>query len=585
MTKLQLYISISRRGFKSVQNINPAEAIQRYIRDQRTAIESIDYDISEKYLFFLLSYIPEGSFLTILRTIPGEQTGDHLAATIFVPNGMEIKPEELGAVVNHTTRIVSNANVTPEDVAELHEIFGHEYVIDADAAASVASEGREYAVCYYGGETGRKLTDFFGDKIYQPEFLDYAGVLLIDEDLGVAAHDCIDVSAEELATIVTMLPPEPSDEGFTPHIYHHPFDRPYKVPLGSDVTIAWKRGGFEDIQQVITVETDGMQPESISAGESRKTISPASFYITSQASKSQIPDPVITVNGVEIREAHSFTQSELRNADVSIRAAGYFPFRSRLDLAATTQALIQLQEQVKIYRFELPKKTSELGAPIRFEIHTKREITDSPIDGYALLDDIREGSTRVNHLEYTGGSTATARRNMIIAACGALVLGFLLGWLIMGGRGSKTEETADTLSVTTTETVTEAPAATPVASAAKPAEAAKPAAAQSATPTEGAVPAEAIKYLDDESKWTRDGLAKYPQLAGLFDDLNNYRLERVTTYWAPRLKNSSRFTKLATFAEQSQKKKIFQPKQGETYCTDNIIAFPSYFYKIDPAKK
>jgi hypothetical protein len=56
-----------------------------------------------------------------------------------------------------------------------------------------------------------------------------------------------------------------------------------------------------------------------------------------------------------------------------------------MDLASTTQALIQMQERRKVYQFEMPLKSSEYGAPIKFEIRSKRELAGSPIDGYEIL--------------------------------------------------------------------------------------------------------------------------------------------------------------------------------------------------------
>jgi hypothetical protein len=518
-----------------------------------------------------------------MRSLRSDTIGDHLAATIYVPNGLKIEPTQMKDIVYRTTRIVSNSEVSTEDVAELHEIFAKEYEFDSEAPLTVASEGHDFAVAYYGGDNGRELGDFFGDKLYQPDFLKYAGVLLVDENLGVTADGMDDVSDLPLAETVEILPPEPRQDGFTPFIYHSQFDQPFLVPLGGKVKIVWKRTGFEDIEQMIEITEPDMQPQAIITGDSRKSISPASFYITSQVSKAQVNNAQITVNGVEITEPVTMTLTELRTADVVIRATGYFTFRSKLDLASTTQALIQLQEQVKIYRFELPKKNSELGSPIRFEIHTKRDIPDSPIEGYTLLDDIREGSTHVNHLEYTGSSAGISYRNAIIGAIAAIIVGFLLGWAIMGSGSSKSGDTqSDSIEAIETVPATEPTAAT------KPATADKKAATAEAKPTGAAASAAAISYLDKNSKWTREELEKFSELKGLFDDLNNFRLQRITEYWAPRLSASSNFTKkIATAASQSLQKGIFKPQSGETYCKpgDTSITVVPYTYRIDPAKK
>lgn len=573
MNKLQLYISKSLRGFKSVRNINPSENVQRHIHDLRRALESLDYNPIEKYLFYLISYIDQGSFFTILRTIP-DQPLDHLATTIFVPNGLIITREEMSEIVSRTTNMVSNPSVSADDINELHRLFSKEYPVKAVPPACVPSEGRDYGCCFYGCDTGRNLDDFFADNLYCPAFIDYAGILLVDAALGVESS-AVDVSDIKPGPTVTLMPPADSSDGFVPHIFHHVFDRPFMVSQGSEVTIVWKRGGFEDKIQTVIVAADGMTVEPVSNSDCRKSLTPASFYITARASKAPVQGAVITVNGVEINEARPFTHDELKNADVVIRATGYLPFRGRLDLAATTQALIQLQEQHKIYRFEMPVKSSELGAPIHFEIHTKREFTDSPIEGYTLTDDIKEGAGRTNRLQYVASGALTSRRNIVISVVAALVAGFLLGWLMTGRNGTpKTDTAADTIPVMVEDIRT-----TPADQQAK----ATPA-AQVPQPSAGKVTAEAISYLDNNTLWQREQLEQLG-LNGLFDDMNNYRLRRIIDIWGVKLKASSRFAKVVDHARQSQNKKIF--KAEGTYCKpgDNSIAVQTYLNRIDPAKK
>lgn len=635
MNKLQLYIYKSLRGFKAVRNINPAENIQRHIHDMRHALEILDYDPAEKYLFYLISYIDEGAFFTILRTIP-DQPLNHLATSIFVPNGLQITPDEMSDIVRRTTRMVSNPAVTPDELNELHTLFAKEYDVVPDAPSTVASMGRKFACCRYGGDTGRQLDDFFGKNLYQTAYLPYEGVMLVDAELGVTA-DADDLTDMQPAVNVSLLPPEENPGGFTPHIFHRAFTRPFLVPLGQDITVTWKRQGFEDRQQEITVESDGMVVPPIDTDDSRKAISPATFFITSHASKAPVHDAVITVNGIEINEQKTFTLAELKNADVTVQAPGYSPYHLRCDLAATTQALIQLPEMRKIYRFELPVKTSELGAPIRFEIHTKREITDSPIEGYSLNDSIQEGATRVNHLMFTGNSWLTAPRRTLIACAAALVLGFLLGWLLMGGSGENGEqapgEQAFQPAGTTAQPEEQAssPAAPgkqafqPATQAAKPTpQAAAAAALDSAAAYKAAIlrtladvaqPAEqahgkqalqpapkaagqaanqatkpaanqaangsATDYLDSHKVWTRSEMEQYPDLRGLFDDLNNYRRDEIVDKWAPKLAGSKNFTRVANAMRNSrQKNRALSGTHNKA--GDEAITWITYTYKVDP---
>lgn len=587
MNKLQLYIYKSLRGFKSVRNINPSENVQRHICDLRNALECIDYNPAEKNLFYIISYIDEGSFFTIIRTIPDKPL-DHLATTIFVPNGLIIKQEDMAAIVKRTTRMVSNPSVSDADIAELHEILSKEYSTESDAPATVASEGREYAVCLYGEGTPHQLDDFFAGHLYQPDFLKYAGVILIEADLGLSfsATDLTDFIPSDT---VALLPPATDPDGFTPYVYHHVFDRPFRVPLGGDVEIVWRRGGFEDKKQVLTVENANQEVLPTTTSDSRKAISPASFFITSHVSKNRLNDVTITVNGVEINESKSFTLTELKRADVTITSPGYAPFRASLDLAATTQALIQLQEQRKIYRFELPVKSSELGAPIHFEIHTKREISDSPIEGYSLLDGIREGQGRSNHLAYTGGSTTPAWRTYAIGAAAGLILGILIGWLC---TGSGKTDAAEPDVIETLEEVAVTPAETNATPEKAEASKAKEETTQTATASKnesyaGApVTDKALTYLDTHEVWTKAELDKFPELNGLFDDMNNFRLNSIVDKWGNKLSKSKRFSKVAHHAGEGMRKKVFTP--DGRYCkteSDTSIKVQSYLNRIDPAKK
>lgn len=582
MNKLQLYIYKAVRGFKSVQNINPAENIQRHIRDVRGSLELIDYDPTEKYLFYLLSYINEGTFFTILRTIPDKPL-DHLASTIFIPNGLQISSDELVEVVNRTARMVSNPTVTAEDITELHELFSKEYAVEEDVPAMVESDGSEYAFSYYGGDTLRRFEDFLGRNIYQTKFIGYSGVLLVDADLGVTV-EAPDLTDEPLCEPAVLCPPDEMSKGFAPFIFNRPFNRCYRVSLGTEVDVVWKRKGFNDIEETVAIT----EPHSVlplaDIDDSRKIITRSIFYITANGGKQTIDNAEISVNGVDITGEHLFSFDDLKNANVVVRAKGFRPYQATLDLAATSQALISLHEQRRVYCFELPVKSSELGSPIRFEIHTKRHLTESPLEGYTLVDGMREGTGRYNHLQFTSATVGIPVRQAVVFVGAALLAGFLLGWLLMGGGSSKTEDSStDTVEQTIVE-VSPAPTPSP-----------EPAPKQTQEPTPTPAPApvsvqpdapvtsEAIAYLEANQSWTQESLDKQPGLAGLYDDMNNYRLERLVNHWGPRLAKSKRFSKVAYHAGESLRKKIFKPEG--TYCSDGKIGVQAYLYRIDPAKK
>lgn len=584
MNKLQLYIAKSLRGYKSLVNLNPAEDVRRHIGDLRQALAVVDYDPLEKNIFYLVSYIDEGTLLSILRTIPTEPL-DHLAATVFVPAEMQIRADELGAVVRAITRKMSAPGMSADDIAELRRLFARDYPdrpADEQGAMVASDSDGQYASALYGGATGRTLDTYLGEHLYQPAWLPYAGVLLLDADMGLGGN-APDLTGPDPASTTPLLPPDRGDGGFEPHIYGRVFDRPFLVPMGSTVDIAWTRPGFEQRMSSVLVRKPGITAEAATTDDARKTLSPASFMVTSLADRTPLPDAVVTVNGTRIDGQHTFTESELASAHVVVSCPGYTTYSGRIDMAGSTIAHIRLGAPGKVYRFQLPVRSAEIGAPVTFEIRSKQPVTDSPIEGYEALDTIREGASRVNLLAFAG-STGGWRRPLI-AAAGGLLLGILLGFCLFAGGSDEKVSRRDSVAVESPLVEPEPVAApSPAVAASTPA----PAPAQeepAPAPDAAASPAEAVKYLDSNRTWNRTEMDRYPVLAGLFDDMNALRLDRLTGQWAQTLKDSKNFAAVVRAAEGSARKKIDVHRNGRTTYNkpgDDAIGYVGYTYWIDP---
>lgn len=594
MNKLQLYINRTGHTFKSLLNLNPNEDVRKFVCDLRRAVNAIEYDSEEKNIFYYVSASDEGSFFTIIRTIPPEH-GNHLAAWIYVPNGLDISAEELYRLVQFTARKVSNSDVTADDVAALRDAFSKEYPTLPSAPAMTACQGTDYAWRTYGPNTGLELIDFTGRGRWQQSYLPYAGVILVDDQLGLDVK-CDNISDAELGEPATLEVPEMTENGFTAYVFGRKLNRPMLATLGATLQVTWRRPGFEDVVVDQVVDSRRFTPEPVATDNSHKTITPESFYITSQQSREPMSGCSIRVNGRDITaEGRSFTSEELRQAAVIVSCDGYFPFSGTLDLASTKRALIQLQERRKIYCFEMPLVSSSLGGPVRFELRVKKELTASPIEGYQLLDEIQEGSTRTNHLGFTGVETPL-KAKLVYAA-----LGFVVGAILAFILGTCTRSTADS---------TLAPAANPdsVVAAAVPAgaipapetqvqgpeqpqadeqkapeaeekpEAPAPANAQASA----ADIANAVKYLDSNKTWDRAELEKNPATRGLFDDMNNFRLDKLIDVWGPKLKDSEKMQRVVTHSRYGKNKKKADHTPPYDKKGDNVITVQSYLNRVDP---
>lgn len=590
MNKLQLYIAKSLRGYKSLVNFNPTEDVRRHVRDLRAALATIEYDPLEKNIFYLVEYIAEGSLLSILRTIPTEPL-DHLAATIFVPADSLVGADELDEVVREITRKMSAPGMSADDIAELRRLFARDYPDRAagERGAMVESDpAGGYARCLYGGMSGRRLSDYFGPHLYQPDWTPFAGVLLLDADLGLGGT-AADISEEPLRTTTPLLPPEHTKEGFIPHIYGRVFDRPFAVPLGADIDVRWTRPGFEDRVSTMHVGKQHMTAAGAVTSDARKTLTPASFMITSRTERTPLPDCTVTVNGIAIESEHTFTEAELAPAAVSVSCPGYAPYSGRINLAGSTVAHIRLDAPGRVYRFQMPVRSTEFGAPVSFEIRSKHAISQSPIEGYEALDTIREGAGRVNMLAFSRQAGGSVRRAVIAAAAG-LVVGVLLGFCLFAGGSDERVGHRKEQPVAAADTVAAPADVKPAAPAAPAASVRDTAAARPAAPAVAAQTREqsveaAVKYLDEHRSWNRNEMARYAALDGLFDDMNALRLDRIRDKWAKELKGSRNFSAVVRAAEGSQRKKInVHRDRRDTYNKpgDDAIGYVGYTYWIDP---
>lgn len=584
MNKLQLYIARSVSNYRVLFSINPSEEVRRYLSELRGIVSRIKYDPSEKNIFYYVTNTPTGIFITIIRTIPTEPV-DHLAAWIFVPNELIIDAERLEQVINVTTRKVSGERVTTEDVAKLRELFSTEYITDPNAPMMPASKaGGQLAWRRYNGDTKVSLTALLGAGLYQLSYLDYCGVLFIDDDLGVTA-EAKDITDEPIKGPAVILPVAKTAENFVAHVFGRPLDGNIRATRDTDITVVWKHPGFEDISVEERITDAEFVPSVPDTSKSRKAITLSSFQIMSQSGNIDLEGCVVTVNSVQISDQPSlFTTSELTSALVTISCEGYTPYSNRMDLASSTKQLVRLQERTKVYCFEMPVKSADLGAPVSFKIYTKRTLNGSPLEGYTACDNVLEGETRINHLVYAGSSPLNA--NKIVYGVAGLLLGLIIGWLTGCGGGSKSDEILPVDTIVDTEIVEKVITKVPQPSSPKPVS--TPQTTAQTTPGSGStVTADVIAYLDNNSAWTKEGLDKFPALRGLFDDLNNFELEKLSDEWGSKLAASKKFAKLAKHAHNgmsAKKKQKSKIAPGVKFLSgdDTKITYISYINRIDP---
>lgn len=540
MNKLQLYITLAQDDFRSMVEINPDSYVQSWVTDLRPILRQVAYPTASKAIFYLLKYIDSGVFITVVRTIP-KQPLHHVAAWIFIPYSLRVSNANVWNAVQFITQKISNSEVRPKDIDEMSSLLGHAYEEDLQAPSFPASSGLNVAYRYYGARVDVSLSDLLGRYRYQTAYLPFAAVWIIDENITNDISGT-NLSSAPLEDMAVLFPPEtPNADGYKPYIYDEVFDMAYYVPMGRNIDITWRKADDADLKQTIYVSQPEMRAPDLNL--QRHAMAPPSPSAPEHQTPAQSAPPVTSHQGASAQDS----------SDVPSRK--------------------------KTYHFQIPAKSASIGTVIEFEITTNNELDGSPIDGYEPTAEVQEGAGRSNHLLYKADNIRQKIINNSLYALGGFVVGILVALISTCDR-SRPEP---------------APAAQPqieeetVVAPAQPGDDIQGAVGTDKALQQTAEPAAtdrsleaAVKYLDSNQTWTRQEMEQFPDLQGLYADMNKIDRRRLVDVWGPKLKASRAFTnQIVHHSKLSYKKKARKipynaPGDPET------IRIQNYLNTIDP---
>ena len=624
MNKLQLYITISQSkgDFQTKVTFNPDDYIKDWICDLRTVVSQVDYPKNKATIFYMLKYIEEGMFITVIRTI-NKKDGNNLANWIFIPYSIKISDKDIQNVVAFMTEKATQNEISKNDIGEMRELFDKEYEEDLRAPVFAPSEGIKYAYRFYGPNAGVSLDSLIGRFRFQESYLPYAGVLLVDEAI-TSDVSCISLTSAPTEDMAVVYPPQATqDLGFSPTIFGQPFDLPFYVPMGRNLDIIWQKDKYDDIKQTIYVAQSEMRAPSLQQThpsfaniriqqqqqrQQQTQVQPepkpdngSIFMVVPEQEPEQEPEPTPEPAPVEQSDWHKrfmpqqeeeTTKVETQEPDSTTEIQVEIPVQPQEPVQPQQPRIRKQQngqndipQRKKVYHFQVPTISAEMGSMITFEITTNSPITQSPIEGYEATGDINEGNGRINNLIFKGDTSNKNLITKIIYGVAGLIIGALVTLLFTCSGGDKAGATAND------SIAAEQPVSDATYSSADQGESASATTAPTATTSQTeATPAatnpqvslaEAINYLDNNKTWDKAEMDKFPDLKGLYDDMNNINRQRLVDVWGPKLKESRTFTSLIVHhSKLSMKKKERRNpynKEGDTR-----INVQSYLNTIDP---
>lgn len=490
--KLGIVIQAANQGNQEIFQRNKEQSWANSIHELRKPMNGLTFSKDDTEPAIYVEFLGEKGYLLALVFSDRARDADNATVWVHVPAGCNISSAETVEVIEQIKEVAKTGNFKSNPIFD--EIADKTYqdkgvLVPAVSTICSAPKASKYGVRRLSNFT---LKELFGNNIAQHEYAKYKGIFLLNQSVGFG-NDFEELGAE-LKKVRTLQAPK-SQEGFEPYIVvareDVPFTKAVEFPDGADVHIEWRKEGYRAISKSAKVtekEEDFQNSIKINAekdiyrevhrdkikvfGSDGKSIESFEVWLKDLL---QV-DPIIKV--------------PTRNAcPITIKADGYEDKEVKLKDLISDKG-IKLEKKLHHYRFALE------GSKEEYILTTQRRLTKSPIKYYSAYDVISEKG--VNKLSYDGIWQKVMYFGIGFGAC-LLAVGLYVGWnVFVMDREPKfvdKQEAGQTATQDEDDTLTDTQ--------------------------------KAFNYLESNDTWHKDSLDRFDATCGLFDELNEFEVNKI----------------------------------------------------------
>lgn len=535
-----------------------------------------------------ISFDEEGCFLVLFKALSG-RFGDFLSGWIYIPNTIEATGDDIMNTYNYVRNILSQSNLN-DSIAEIKEFFSKEYPKQEYAAQYIPSSGEEFGVRFV--DVYYNMKEILDADRYQPYYSNFKAIFLLDKsgEVKIAKEqvarfkDLTKITIEKTCIFKAPSPEEVRLLGRGTKIVFstkQEFNSSVLTKKGDRIQLFALRDGFEPvILPPITIQEDGQKcfidPRTV---KWKKRINPSMFTVYNR-NHEKIEDVRISINGTDITKGQEvfLYEEDCRQATVKYSAPDYEPFEHKRNLLLNEFCEITLNRKVKSYQTTIELANGK-HAEMILESKYLSSKYDSPLKGYEFEEEYHGGkvlrmSSWFVWKQRLWGFFAALAVVMLIIAYAAFDAWLDTHHFKFGlppweedrpvqqyniGSSTETEDSIHSQSDNQIESEQDGTADISLDAA--------------------------IKYLDGNSTWTKSDMEEFPDLIGLFDDMNTFNLSSLINEWYKKLSNSQQFKKVRDSANKTYSNG-WNPKQDSHNPTynkpnDEQISLTNYINWLD----
>lgn len=540
--KLGLKIVRINTGYTDVLGINEEQIWAKYVRDVRKELENID-NLSDSSTVLMLTGIPTGNLITIASFIGGRR-GDAITAWIYIPTYINILGKELVDIIDVVKKEILADERNDE---KLKQLFDKERTVLSVENIAFTSHGDKWGYRYYGQGVGYSLSDILGGEgdIAQSYYKSYKSIFLLDKSSGMQCSSGEDLTNRKLESTVIVLNPNNHKE-FIPYINDDIADKPLRLVVGDKITVIWKRSGYKTIKTETIIKDSTSWNYPSDSDIIREFIPNEIINIVDERGK-RVDGYYLKINGRQYLDGSVlYLRNNEVKAKLEISAEGFESLQKDFDFDRPYP--ITLKRKLHRYTFILPYRAGQVKGASEIELSLNDKLEDCPIKGYTTRSGF-VSSTSDNYLIYNPKNKRNEILLFLISILVSLLIGccggLYLGYRVMSSKIEKVEKENNQLKEVKK----------------KEQEKAEQEKKRKAEERKSAI----RKYLDETNVWNRSKMDAYPEIAGLWDALNERDFDKILTY-KDYLRYSVRFRKVIEAVEKNKDKKF-----NEKYTQDNDI--------------
>lgn len=539
--KLGLILKITNGGESETYSINKQETWARYASDARSAIKELQgFDGSDKTIYLLKLLGSIGYLLSVIKSRPegSGRPNDNTAAWIFVPGMAVVSASEMEQVLKKVEEAISESKGI--DNAKLEETFSKDYdtkkvLMSAVGRLSSSADGN-YALRYYNGDY--RLNELLGEHLAQKEYGRYKGIFFVENNSGIklSTNDVLNFEPKQSITISPLKPMGGFVAGFPTAKGFMKFDRDIELANGQKITIEWHRDNYAPIVKTFTAGVDNTANLEIKEAECLVRIQRSWFKvqdyhgISIQNANVSINHQLITGDYLDIAKRLLLNN----RISIDIQANGYEDYHE-IEMLQTIQANKVIKLHHRSTEYVVPVYDGEQYV---CDANAKRKIGKSQLKGFEINDH--------NELVYSVGFMSKFKTFVYgFVSCLLLILlyagaqameeyEFQFGWPpfkhVEGQQNSTNgnETGGSGMDYNENDSLT----------------------------------TKAIHYLDSHKSWNKDSLENNEITQGLFDELNEFKVDDLNRRFKEKLYSSE---KLQTIVDALQRNhdKGFDPHVGK----------------------